>query len=1459
MLKKILSLGCLSIRVAGLSVPDFKDPIMVKATEADAIVISSPSDFQSIVDDTSGNYVLACDIDLSEIAYSPFSFSGTFNGGGHTIKSPFLISHSNEYESPFLFVNNNGLITNFIFDAKTDSTRFGGVCEANYGSVKKVNYKIGVDDTSVFLSSGYSLCATNTSTGTIIDSRTDLEINCAIYSNRYGSICCENYGRIEDCISEGSLSIISKTKSDGGFHESIVGGMIGYNYNIIGNLYSKIDIYADCGYSSHRYVGVGGVVGSNTYSEEPIKNLFYVGDLCCLGYGGGTAGICGGYDGGGFPVFSHCAVKGSIKAISLPIGSHFEYSDCFGISSNGNADACYVDASLTAPYTPQLSGVAKAFSPSYSNCLFCGTGNTDEISFYSIDCNSLSERTSDYYHSQFADFSDTYWNFDDLDNNNLPQLKYLSFSKGDTEDGFYFDCELFDLTIDNQKYTTSSVYSVVGNHEFQINNHDFSYYESFTIDLKYWNIEDNGIYVNSTTPSFSGGSATLDGNTYESGTEITEIGNHTIIVEGSNNYVKTFNFTIIPTIIGIENNGLYDGSVAPKISGGTLALDGNPYTSGTTIDEPGVHTLVVTGVNGYSNTINFSISLVDSGISDGDNFVDSATYIFSGGVATLDGNSYTSGTEITEIGNHRIVVIGSNEYTKTIDFVINPSIIGLEDGETYDGSVTPSISGGTLALDGNTYESGRIINEPGEHVLTISGVNGYSNTINFSISLVEGGIVDGATYYDEATYTFSGGSATLDGNAYESGTKITEIGNHTIVVTGSTDYEKTISFVIVPTIENIEDGQTYDGSVTPLISGGTITLDGNAYSSGVKITQPGDHVIVISGSNNYSKTINFSISLIDSGIENGDSFVEIARYTFSGGSATLDGDSYTSGTEITEIGNHTIIVTGEGSFSKTIQFVIEPYIEGLLDGETYDGSITPTIRGGTVTLDGEPFESGTTIIDPGEHVILIEGKNDYKKEISFSISLQDDGIVDGGHYEDSASYTFSGGFATLDGKPYTSNTKITEIGNHTLIVSGSTGYKKTVNFVIDPKIKNISNNALYQGSVTPEISGGQLSLDGNSYISGTMINEPGEHSLIISGSNGYSQIIQFSISLIDSGISDGDCFTDYASYTFSGGLVTLDGKKYESGSKITEIGNHTLNISGSRDYNKIINFTIEPSIVGIKNGYVYSGSVTPLINGETLILDGLPYISGTTINQPGSHKIKILGTNNYEKTIYFSVLLSENGITDGGIYYDSVSYKFSGGKGLLDGKEYLSGTKINEIGHHTIKITGSNGFTRTVNFEIKAAEYKIKNEKYKWSIDFSSLNPRTVITIDGREIIGDYIETKVGYHTLNIFNEYGYSETLHFTVEENTSFKNGDVFSEPFIIDDIKGQIFVDDVEVENGYRFDKNGSHTIRIVGTNGYETIYRVTYENPNYIYVLYFAIPTIIIVGFIVFVIVLKRRMI
>ena len=183
-----------------------------------------------------------------------------------------------------------------------------------------------------------------------------------------------------------------------------------------------------------------------------------------------------------------------------------------------------------------------------------------------------------------------------------PGTNWLSVSAGD---------KITFRAYDNNNNSLYYCYFKIGRDTSQFDsNCIFIDYYNITIEPTIIGIDDGQVYTKSLTPNNNAEDMTLNGVEYNN-EPITNCGYYTLVINGTNGYQKTLNFTIDTIVDGVENNGIYEGSVTPTFTKGTATLNGEPYTSGETITTPGVHNLVITGENGYSISLSFEVVLLD--------------------------------------------------------------------------------------------------------------------------------------------------------------------------------------------------------------------------------------------------------------------------------------------------------------------------------------------------------------------------------------------------------------------------------------------------------------------------------------------------------------------------------------------------------------------------------------------------------------------------------------------------------------------------------------------------------------------------------------------------------------------------------------------------------------------------------------------------------------------------------
>lgn len=1103
---------------------------------------------------------------------------------------------------------------------------------------------------------------------------------------------------------------------------------------------------------------------------------------------------------------------------------------------------------------------------------------------------------------------------------------------------------------------------------------------NFVVETVVEGLEDEGTYIASVTPTFTKGSATLNGEEYLSGTMISTPGYNTLIITGEDGYSVEYNFTINETIEGIENSSVYFGSVTPVISGGTLKLNGDDYISNTIIDVPGNYTLEINGADGYYKRLIFIVRPESVNVVNGQTYTHSVIPALSKGKLTLNGEEYVSGTVLNVSGVYKLQIIGENGYLETINFTLKTGA-NIEDGATYinehtlhfigeatlngevvlpgtllnevgnyylelvDGSNTytynfviePDYSifeneiineftleyiNANVKLNDESYTSNTLVSEVGKYVLKVDGVNGYSKSFNFDINAYSN-IKNNDEFIDSVEVEVIGGSVKIDDVEYTEKVTIDTIGNHIITITGLNGYSKTINFIINPSITGVEEFGYYFNSITPIINSDNITLNGNEYLSGNEIIEEGIYSLVITGLNGYEKIINFIILPTDFSVKPNEYYDNAISINSCDAEIEIDDSIYTLGQEITEYGIHEIKLKYNGGYSY-YSFYVLPYVEGVVNGEVYEESVVINTNYPYLLLDNNPYTSGEVITEIGNHIFVVKNLDGYDHTITFTIKEKYDGVKDGGVYTESIKPTIPNGILTLDGNSFTSGTEIKSVGYHTLTISGKNGYENTIGFTIVENTGDFENNGEYKGSVVITIPNATLKLDGNSFNSGTTVSTVGYHTLTVCGTNEYEVTYDFTITpnvyfyingstqefeegkvyenatyirvkvsnvqsillndssyssnsdiynignhnikiygkndyvfemnftkeAIFSGVAEGGEYSSYTTVTCNyTQKMELNGESFSNGSRLLTIGNHTLKVYGVGDYEKEISFVIKPYFYTSGSTYMsatggekvctsgarfriynsYNGNTLDASYYEKIEIDGEEYSNNSTYYKVGNHKLIIYGVNDYTFEVDFVLTTSVSNLSEGKestaftpTIYLSSSYSYTDEYRyvLLDGEEYTLNTQITEIGNHTLSIYGSNDYVKEYNFTVLPTVSGLKNA----GTYYESVTPiieYCELLLDGEEYISGTKITEVGNHVLTVKGSNDYIKEYSFVITPaNVSNYENKTFTKELIINDILDcEIKVNGTDYSLGEKIVSIGNNVLEIYGTNGYE----------------------------------------
>jgi len=178
--------------------------------------------------------------------------------------------------------------------------------------------------------------------------------------------------------------------------------------------------------------------------------------------------------------------------------------------------------------------------------------------------------------------------------------------------------------------------------------------------------------------------------------------------------------------IGVEDGGVYQGEVCMNLLN-PLVLNDEVIEEHACVEAVGFYVLEL---DDYQ--ISFTIEPVIEGVKDGQIYYEPLNIGFDSGYATLNGDNYTRNEEISEIGQYHFVLYGLNGYEKEISFEIGSVVEGITNNTVYQDAVTLRFSGQGY-INNQYIESPYTVEQPGEYIFKIKGMDGYVESYYFEI------------------------------------------------------------------------------------------------------------------------------------------------------------------------------------------------------------------------------------------------------------------------------------------------------------------------------------------------------------------------------------------------------------------------------------------------------------------------------------------------------------------------------------------------------------------------------------------------------------------------------------------------------------------------------------------------------------------------------------------------------
>lgn len=197
-----------------------------------------------------------------------------------------------------------------------------------------------------------------------------------------------------------------------------------------------------------------------------------------------------------------------------------------------------------------------------------------------------------------------------------------------------------------------------------------------------------------------------------------------------------------------------------------------------------------------------------------------------------------------------------------------------------------------------------------------------------------------------------------------------------------------------------------------------------------------------------------------------------------------------------------------------------PVVVGVEDNE-YCGYF-PTIyfNKGTATLNGIPFESGSTVTTEGNYILTVTDSQNRTTTVHFNVVLSVmtiSGVEDNKTYNTNVTITFSGGTAELNGRPFISGSTVSREGEYQIFLQSTyTDHHFSYRFYIDktpPQISGVEDGGVYTAPVRIRFDEGTATLNGIRMWPYTVIQDNGSYVLTVTDDGGNVSTIRFRMNI----------------------------------------------------------------------------------------------------------------------------------------------------------------------------------------------------------------------------------------------------------------------------------------------------------------------------------------------------------
>lgn len=194
-----------------------------------------------------------------------------------------------------------------------------------------------------------------------------------------------------------------------------------------------------------------------------------------------------------------------------------------------------------------------------------------------------------------------------------------------------------------------------------------------------------------------------------------------------------------------------------------------------------------------------------------------------------------------------------------------------------------------------------------------------------------------------------------------------------------------------------------------------------------------------------------------------------------------------------------------------------------------------------------------------------------------------------------------------------------------------------------PQVYGVKNNGYYNKDVGITFNEGSATLNNVSFTSGTIVRNPGVHTLVVTDAEGKKNTVKFTIDKTApkiSGAINNGYYNKDVKITFNEGRATLNGRSFASGSVVKYAGVYTLVVTDPAGNKTILKFTIDktaPKVSGASYNRFYNKDVKLTYNEGRAALNGRSFRSGSVVKYAGSYTLVVTDAAGNKTTLKFFI------------------------------------------------------------------------------------------------------------------------------------------------------------------------------------------------------------------------------